>query len=248
MPAIARWPGVTLAGSITHTLASTMDIFPTILAAANAQSALPSGYEVDGKDLAPLLRNPAAPTAHKVLLMYCGFHPIAAKVFGRYKLFWATQRWHTFDAANFSICTQCCNGVVPAGKIFFGVNATQMCQCDGNALTWHLSQPVVFDLDADPMEKVPLNATNWPSSAHPITYQDVWSTANATREAMLAQIDPKPEPGGGGTCTAGLPQVSRQPCCPGCHKPLFGGDHKCVHDDDHSRVCTCQFSGASVDA
>ena len=239
MPAAVRWPGVTTPGSVTHTLVSTMDIFPTVLAAARATAALPAGYVVDGRDLSPVLRDAAAPTAHRVLLLYCGFTPIAARVFGRWKLFWATQRWHTFDPPDYAICTQCCNGVVPAGKLF-GVNATQMCQCDDSALEWHAAQPIVYDMERDPLETTPLGPSTWPASAAPTTYAEVWRAANETRDAMVAKVHPEPRPGGGGTCTAGLPAAARQPCCPGCHKPLLGP--LCVRDADGTSACTCNDS------
>jgi steryl-sulfatase len=250
MPGVARWPGIIPAGSVSSTLVSTLDIFPTVLAAAgiNMSAVLPAGYVIDGRDFGAVLRDPRAPTAHTVFLHYCGFTPIGARVHGRYKVFWATQRWHTFDPANYSICTECCNGVVPAGKIFFGVKAHQMCQCDEAALEWHGAEPVVFDLLVDLMESIPLNASSWPHDA-PIGYAEVVSLANTTRDDMVRAVHPKPSPFGAGTCTEGLPATSRQPCCPGCHKPLIGGHEHCVHDGHggvpdnvqvpDGGVCTC---------
>jgi arylsulfatase A-like enzyme len=56
VPFIVRWPGVAPAGKVEPTPVSTIDIFPTALAAAGGK---PAG--VDGKDLAPLLRGEAFP-------------------------------------------------------------------------------------------------------------------------------------------------------------------------------------------
>ena len=200
--------------------------------AARATAALPAGYVVDGRDLSPVLRDAAAPTAHRVLLLYCGFTPIAARVFGRWKLFWATQRWHTFDPPDYAICTQCCNGVVLAGKLF-GVNATQMCQCDDSALEWHAAQPIVYDMERDPLETTPLGPSTWPASAAPATYAEVWRAANETRDAMVAKVHPKPRPGGGGTC--GRPAGGAPAVLPRVPQALLGP--LCVRDADGTSAC-----------
>jgi arylsulfatase A len=52
-PGIAWWPGKIRPGVVTADLACTMDLFPTCLRLAGAP--LPSGREIDGKDLLPLL-------------------------------------------------------------------------------------------------------------------------------------------------------------------------------------------------
>jgi hypothetical protein len=146
---------------------------------------------------------------------------------------------YTFDKADGAVCTECCNGVVPAGKIFFGVNASTLCECGDHALTWHAEHPLIYDVVADPFESKPLDASNWPANAS-VSYDHVVKAANATRDAMEESVHPKPQPGGGGTCTGGYPSVSRQACCEGCHQPLLGG--KCVHDreDLGGRECTCK--------
>ena len=84
-----------------------MDIFPTALAAAGV--VLPAAYTVDGRDMGPVLRDPASvPSQHGVFLHYCGFNIVAARVAGRFKVFWAVQRWYTHDARNASVCLECC--------------------------------------------------------------------------------------------------------------------------------------------
>ena len=236
MPGTIRWPGVTQPNTIAHQLVSTMDIFPTVLTAANAMSTLPKGYVIDGKSLLPVLTQPdKAISAHTVLLLYCGFKPIAARVHDRYKLFWFTQKWYTYDPPDPTICTDCCNGVVPAGKLY-GVNATDLCQCTEDALNSHEEEPLVYDLFEDLMEQRPYNSTSWPKTAK-YTYAEIVQLASVERKRMMADVHPKPGPGGAGKCTAGLPAPSRQPCCPGCHKPLIGAE--CVHDREESKVCTC---------
>ena len=68
MPGAVLWPGVTPgAGAVSNTLVSTMDIFPTVLAAAGV--VLPAGYVVDGRDMTHALEQPTtAESAHEVFL------------------------------------------------------------------------------------------------------------------------------------------------------------------------------------
>jgi arylsulfatase len=53
VPAIVRWPGVTPAGSVASALATTMDLLPTLVAAAGAPS---PRLPIDGVSLLPVLR------------------------------------------------------------------------------------------------------------------------------------------------------------------------------------------------
>ena len=55
---IARWPGVTKAGSTTDVPAIHVDVYPTLLEVAGASK--PENYILDGESLVPLLREPAA--------------------------------------------------------------------------------------------------------------------------------------------------------------------------------------------
>lgn len=58
VPCLLRWPGKVRAGSVSDAIGSTLDVFPTIAAAAGAS--LPKGLELDGGvDLTQLLRKPA---------------------------------------------------------------------------------------------------------------------------------------------------------------------------------------------
>jgi arylsulfatase A len=54
VPVIVRWPGVVEPGSTCDVPVTSVDYFPTILAAAGLSP--PSGRTIDGEDLAPLLR------------------------------------------------------------------------------------------------------------------------------------------------------------------------------------------------
>ncbi len=56
VPFLVRWPGVTTAGKVLSTPVTTLDIFPTALAAAGKSAPAP-----DGADLAPVLRGGTLP-------------------------------------------------------------------------------------------------------------------------------------------------------------------------------------------
>jgi arylsulfatase A-like enzyme len=57
VPLIVRWPGQVPAGTVCDQLALTLDLFPTVLAAAG----LPAPRETDGRDLGPVWRGEASP-------------------------------------------------------------------------------------------------------------------------------------------------------------------------------------------
>lgn len=88
MPGAVVWPGVTTAGMCSDTMVSTMDIFPTVLGAAGVE--LGAEYIIDGRDMLPVLLH-GAPTQHEVFLHYCGFNIVAARVWGRWKVWWQMQ-------------------------------------------------------------------------------------------------------------------------------------------------------------
>ncbi len=61
VPGIVRWPARIPAGQVVDGVAASMDVFPTLLAAAGADAAR---YELDGSDLLPLLAE-GAPSPHE---------------------------------------------------------------------------------------------------------------------------------------------------------------------------------------
>jgi uncharacterized sulfatase len=65
IPMIVKYPGVTKPGSTTNTPAITHDLYPTFVAAAGGK--LPDNQTIDGKDLLPLLTNPASKQHHTAL-------------------------------------------------------------------------------------------------------------------------------------------------------------------------------------
>jgi len=232
MPGAVVWPGFVAEGSQSDTMVSTMDIFPTALAAAGVS--LGKEYVVDGKDMGPVIRGETNKTQHDVMLHYCGFNILAARVDGRFKLFWKIQKWYTNDPRNSSICLECCNGINPASLLV--APATQLCGCAQKDLI-SLQTPVVYDMLLDPFESKPLTEDTWPQDAG-LTLQDVIRLAQSKKERMEKEVHPKPDSQGAGTCTSGLPAAARQPCCAGCKQlvPFFGF---CRYAGGLGKKCDC---------
>ena len=239
VPGIVSWPTVIRGGAVSAALVSTFDIFPTVLRVAGV--AMPPSYVIDGVDMSPVLADPeGAPSQHDVLLHYCGFTPLAATVRGRWKVFWGEQKWYTDDPANYTICTQCCNGIVPASRLF--APATDLCGCEEKDIVAR-TPPIVYDLREDVFEANALTEGTWPAAAG-VGYADVVGAANATRAAMEAAVHPTPDPQGAGTCTAGFPAAARQPCCPGCEKTALS--KTCVASEVEGAACECDALPAAV--
>lgn len=57
VPVIIAWPGVTKAGSVSHTPIVSHDFFPTILSIAGAEMPRDASVVLDGRDLTPLLEH-----------------------------------------------------------------------------------------------------------------------------------------------------------------------------------------------
>jgi len=72
MPGIVKWPGVVVPGTVSDTMVSTMDIFPTALAAAGVK--LGEDYVVDGRDMGPVLRGTTTSSQHDVFFLLRFFH------------------------------------------------------------------------------------------------------------------------------------------------------------------------------
>lgn len=77
VPGIAYWPSVIAPGRVTEEVASTMDIFATIVDFAGGQ--LPTDRIIDGKSLAHILTDASAVTPHKFLFHYCSSRIMAVR-------------------------------------------------------------------------------------------------------------------------------------------------------------------------
>jgi hypothetical protein len=245
-------------------MVSSMDIFPTVVALAengkngkNGRAMIDDDGKnddldgksmllktIDGKSMLPVLTGATNTSQHDVFLHYCGFQIIAARVYGRWKVFWAFQKWYTNDPYNATICVQCCNGINPLSVLVTGAPASELCGCQDKDLTW-LDVPVVFDMRHDRREKHPLrggtngtNGTTWPSDAGGVTYAQVITFANTARQRMMHDIPTQPNKAGAGVCTEGIPSGSRQPCCPGCSEFTLLSTG-CTHKGIFGKECTC---------
>jgi hypothetical protein len=217
VPGIVVYPNITSPGSVSNVFVSSLDIFPTILSAAEIKAKfINNNYTIDGKDMTPVLRGEQM-TQHEIFFHYCGFEIVAARVRGRFKVFWAKQIWYTHDEKNESICIECCNGANPYSKIITGTVASELCGCEQKDL-FYVDEVEVYDMVNDPFESNPLTSKSvWPDDTN-TTYKDIVGIANEARDKMLKDFDPQPNHQGAGTCTAGYPKASRQPCCPGCRQ------------------------------
>ena len=81
VPLLARWPGVIPAGLTSDAIGMNIDLLPTLLAAAGKP--LPTGVELDGRDLTPVLTRRRAPSPHEALVLFNNEQVAAIR----------TQRW-----------------------------------------------------------------------------------------------------------------------------------------------------------
>uniref|UniRef100_A0A8C0FQH6 Arylsulfatase A n=1 Tax=Bubo bubo TaxID=30461 RepID=A0A8C0FQH6_BUBBB len=129
-PAVAYWPGH-IAPGVTHELASTLDILPTLAALAGA--ALPR-VALDGYDLSPVLFG----SGKSPRLTMFFYPPSPDPLHGPFAVRLGKYKAHYFTQGSFHSDTtpdQACHGLTP--------------------LTPHLP-PLLFDLDSDPAENYDL--------------------------------------------------------------------------------------------
>lgn len=83
VPLIARWPGKIPAGLVNSALAGTIDVLPTILAAAGVD--VPADRIIDGENIWPLLTSPHAKSPHEAIFGMQGPNLMIVRS-GRWKL------------------------------------------------------------------------------------------------------------------------------------------------------------------
>ena len=71
VPLVARLPGRIPAGTVSHGLASNLDLLPTVLALAGVSP--PAGHILDGGDLMPMIRG-EGPSPHDEILLFDNNH------------------------------------------------------------------------------------------------------------------------------------------------------------------------------
>jgi arylsulfatase len=70
VPAFFRWPGVLKAGVDVDKLTAHVDLFATLAELAGAK--IPEGLKLDGRSLAPLLKDPQAPWPDRYVFTHVG--------------------------------------------------------------------------------------------------------------------------------------------------------------------------------
>ena len=83
VPCIMRWPGKIPAGQASDQIATSMDMFPTFAALADAP--LPTDRTIDGKDIFPLVSGKTKQSPHDAYFFYCHTHLHGVRS-GRWKL------------------------------------------------------------------------------------------------------------------------------------------------------------------
>jgi len=189
VPAIAWMPGVIPGNRVTDNIASTMDIYPTVLRWAGV--ALPNDRVIDGKDLTDLLMDNKGgshqdPWKNDIYPYFCGTRLFAAR-WKKFKAHYVTSDfilWNGNPTPSTSCHGECCpydpNGLFPIG----------VCGCaDVDPLsgapikrTTIQNPPLLFDLSQDIREANPLTPDNFAD------YATVMATINEKKDALLATI------------------------------------------------------------
>ncbi|XP_042326594.1 arylsulfatase A [Sceloporus undulatus] len=125
-PAVAYWPGRITPG-VTHEMASTLDILPTLAAMAGVP--LPN-VTLDGYDLSPVLFG-SGKSPRRVMFYY---PPSPNQLLGVFAVRYQKYKAHFFTQGAFH------SGMTPDAD------------CQGTALLKAHDPPLLFDLDSDPAE------------------------------------------------------------------------------------------------
>lgn len=139
MPAFAYWPGTIPAGSRSTEIVSSLDIVPTAISLAGGS--LPTDLIIDGRDASPLILTETGKSAHAFLPFYNepvygnASKEIFAARFGRYKAHFITSP---------------------------GLGNGRWSWHGPSPKAYH-DPPIVFDIDADPSEALPIPANDLPA-------------------------------------------------------------------------------------
>ena len=94
VPCIVRWPGVVPAGGVCREITTSLDFLPTLAGIAGAQP--PRDRRIDGMDVLPLWRTPAAPGPRQDFFYYKR-NQLEAVRSGRWKLHLATGELYDLE-------------------------------------------------------------------------------------------------------------------------------------------------------
>lgn len=153
VPMIARWPGKIPAGRVSKAVISSVDLFPTLLAAAGAGA--PKGRTIDGKDLLPLLTGKTEESPHEAIVAMRGqrLHMVRS---GRWKLHVRapqSQPAYQEDVANW-VDPRAPDGVT----ILAQFEQAKPNQFPGSIAGVAARPMMLFDLETDPSEREDVSA------------------------------------------------------------------------------------------
>jgi len=146
VPMIARWPGRIAPGRTSDALAGTIDIFPTVLAAAGVP--LPEGVVLDGKSILGVLTS-GAPSPHEAIFAMSGprLATIRSGCWKLHVLAPGQPRW--LDAGDAWVDPRAPDGVT----ILAPYEQYKPAQFPGVASGDPPQKLMLFDLGADPAEQ-----------------------------------------------------------------------------------------------
>ncbi|XP_071393843.1 arylsulfatase A [Centroberyx affinis] len=187
-PAIAFWPG-TIRPGVTHELASTLDILPTMARLAGAK--LPQ-VQLDGVDMTEILVNHGQ--GKREVMMFYPTDP--SEMYGLFALRLEKYKAHFYT-----------RGATHSGT-------TPDKDCDIFSVLKPHDPPLIFDLEADPSEKYPLSLVSRPDLQdlldRILKVKDQFEATMVFGESQIGKgSDRELEP----CCT---PQCSPKPSCCQC--------------------------------
>ncbi|KAH9258582.1 hypothetical protein BASA81_003084 [Batrachochytrium salamandrivorans] len=130
---LLAWGGKVRRKQLTHEFAAGMDLFPTIASLAGV--GLPQDWVLDGVDLSPVLLDQQAKSPRQSIIYYALGGTADAIRLGKYKVHFRTSLWMDTNAKLFKVVESCHPNGVNSGI---------------------QSKPLVYDLELDPREQVPL--------------------------------------------------------------------------------------------
>jgi len=139
VPTLLRYPAVVKPGVVAAAAVSLMDLFPTVLALAGVdREAVLGSRVIDGRDLMPLVTGRTTSSPHELLFHYCGREVHALRWLENATTTWKVHFfWPRFRPGS----TRC----------------DFACLCENSE---HLAVPRVYNIEADPRELRPLEATS----------------------------------------------------------------------------------------
>ena len=205
-PGLIAWPGTIAAGRVSAAVVATYDIFPTVLALAKVP--LPSDRKLDGRDLSALLVDDSAPSPHD-----CVYHWKGAPGMG-------CPKEHPD-----------CPGLWAVRCGAYKLHYVTMDSIGDQARVAQFHEPpLIFQLENDPGESYPLDATS-----------DEYKQANATLQAAAAahraSIAPVPN-----QMSLGL-NASLSVCCDRDSKAKYPKLPACSCDVDNYQAFVCKPVG-----